>query len=40
MQFIKDKPDVTFLKADKGNTTVAIKRSEYIERMLNLLSDQ
>jgi len=38
-KFTKHNPDVIFTRADKGNTTVALDRLEYIKKMENNLSD-
>ena len=38
-KFLNDNPDIFFTKADKGNVTVCLKRSEYIIKMNNFLSD-
>ena len=38
-KFLNDNPDIFFTKADKGNVTVCLKKSEYIIKMNNLLSD-
>lgn len=37
--FLKENPDILILKADKGNTTVAMTKSQYIEKTQTLLSD-
>jgi len=38
-KFIKNNPEVLFTRADKGNTVVALDRSDYISKMENSLSD-
>ena len=38
-KFIKMHPEIVTIKADKGNTTVIMKRSEYIEKTKQLLDD-
>lgn len=38
-KFIKDNPDILFTRADKGNTTVAITKNDYIEKMTHILND-
>jgi len=38
-KFIKHNPEVIFTRADKGNTTVALGRLEYINKMETNLSD-
>ena len=37
-KFLNDSPDIFFTKANKGNVTVCVKKSEYIIKMNNLLS--
>ncbi|XP_063975376.1 uncharacterized protein LOC135161598 isoform X2 [Diachasmimorpha longicaudata] len=37
--FKKSHPEIVFLKADKGNVTVAVNRQQYIAKMSDLLSD-
>jgi len=37
--FIKNNPDILFTRADKGNTVVALDRSDYVLKMENCLSD-
>jgi len=37
--FIKNNPDIIFMKADKGNTVVALDRHDYVNKMESLLSD-
>lgn len=37
--FLKHNREIMILKADKGNTTVAINKSDYISRIQNILSD-
>jgi len=38
-KFVKDNPDILFTRADKGNTVVALDRSDYIKKMEAYLSD-
>jgi len=38
--FIKNNPDIIFMKADKGNTVVALDRLDYVNKMEILLSDK
>jgi len=38
-KFIKDNPNIIFTRADKGNTVVALDRSEYVRNMETCLSD-
>jgi len=38
-KFIKNNPEVLFTRADKGNTVVALDRTDYISKMENSLSD-
>lgn len=38
-KFVKQNPDIIFLKADKGNVTVIVSRDLYISKMMNILSD-
>ena len=35
-----EKHDLVVVKADKGNTVVILKRTEYVNKMLNILSDE
>ena len=37
--FVKNNPDIVFTKADKGNTTVALTRTDYNDKVNNLLQD-
>ena len=37
--FVKNNPDIVFTRADKGNTTVALTRTDYIEKVETLLHD-
>ena len=37
--FIKNNPDIIFTKADKGNVTVALTRTDYNTKVKNLLDD-
>jgi len=39
-KFIKNKPNVIFTRADKGNITVALNRSDYINKMEDILKDK
>jgi len=39
-RFCKNNKDIIFTRADKGNMTVAMQRSFYIERMEEMLSDE
>ena len=38
--FVKNNPDIVFTRADKGNTTVALTRTDYNEKVKNLLQDE
>jgi len=38
-KFIKDNPDISFTRADKGNTVVALDRVNYLNKMEAYLSD-
>ena len=38
--FVKNNPDIVFIRADKGNTTVALTRANYNEKVINLLQDE
>jgi len=38
--FIKNNPDIIFMKADKDNTVVALDRQDYVNKMETLLSDK
>ncbi|XP_067216467.1 uncharacterized protein [Linepithema humile] len=38
-KFINENPDLLFTRADKGNSTVVMKKSEYMEKMVDILSD-
>ncbi|XP_071652732.1 uncharacterized protein [Temnothorax longispinosus] len=38
--FIRHHPEIIFTRADKGNTTVAMLKSEYMEKMSALLGDE
>jgi len=38
-KFINDNEDLIFTRADKGNTTVILNRSEYKQKMMTLLND-
>ena len=38
-KFINENPDILFVRADKGNITIAIKRSHYLDKVNELLSD-
>jgi len=38
-KFIKNHPDILFTKSDKGNVTIAIKRSDYCRKMEEMLLD-
>lgn len=38
-KFLKDNTDILILKADKGNTTVAIDKKEYHKKTTDILSD-
>lgn len=38
-RFLKQNPEIIILKADKGNVTVAMDKSEYLEKSYQLLSD-
>ncbi|XP_057325921.1 uncharacterized protein LOC130667978 [Microplitis mediator] len=38
-KFIKENPEIIFLKADKGNVTVVVDREFYISKMMILLND-
>ena len=38
--FVKNTPDIVFIRADKGNTTVALTRANYNEKVINLLQDE
>ena len=35
-----EKHDLVVVKADKGNTVVILKRTEYVNKILNILSDE
>lgn len=37
---IKECPDILFMKTDKGNTTLAMAKSDYNNKMIRLLEDQ
>lgn len=37
---MNDNPDILFMKSDKGNTTVVMKRSSYNNKTINFLEDQ
>lgn len=37
-QFVRLNPEIIFTKADKGNTTVALLKSEYLDKMNSLLN--
>ena len=39
-KFLKNNPNIMFTKADKGNVTVCLNKSDYTSKMLELLSDQ
>ena len=39
IKLIRMHPEIVTIKADKGNTTVIMKRSEYIEKTKQLLDD-
>lgn len=38
--FLKNNPDIFFTKADKGNSTVAVLKSEYVNNINNMLKDE
>lgn len=38
--FCSKNPNVIFTRADKGNTTVAFNKIEYIEKIENILQDR
>ncbi|EFN64952.1 hypothetical protein EAG_12523, partial [Camponotus floridanus] len=38
-KFTRENPDILFTRADKGNTTVALNRDDYLSNMLTLLAD-
>ncbi|XP_075163162.1 uncharacterized protein LOC142235790 [Haematobia irritans] len=38
-QFLKKNKNILILNADKGNTTVAMEKSEYQQRMMKIISD-
>ena len=38
-EFMRINPNIIFTKADKGNVTVAIERTEYVNKMEAMLSD-
>jgi len=38
-RFIKNHPYIIFTRADKGNITVALVKTEYITRMEDMLHD-
>ncbi|WP_165351408.1 hypothetical protein, partial [Enterobacter cloacae complex sp. 2DZ2F20B] len=38
--FLKNNPNILFTNADKRNITVAITKSEYLQKMQGLLSDR
>ncbi|KYN04662.1 hypothetical protein ALC62_04466 [Cyphomyrmex costatus] len=40
IDFCKNNPNVVFTKADKGNVTVALDKSDYIKKMEEMLSDR
>jgi len=39
-KFVKEHPEVFFIRTDKGNVTVALNKSQYIEKMGSMLSDK
>jgi hypothetical protein len=39
-KFIRKHPNIIFTRADKGNTTVAIEKDDYINKMMTMLNDQ
>jgi len=39
-QFIKNHPNLLFTRADKGNTTVALDKNDYIAKIEKMLQDQ
>jgi len=38
-KFIKNHPNILFIKSDKGNVTIVIKRSDYRRKMEEMLLD-
>lgn len=38
-KFLSNNPNIIFAQADKGNSTVAILKNEYIDKINNMLSD-
>lgn len=38
-KFIKNHPEILFIRADKGNTTVVLNKNEYIKNMEIILND-
>jgi len=39
-KFLSDHPDIIVTKADKGNVTVALEKTEYFDKMHDLFSDR
>jgi len=38
-KFIKNNPNIIFTRADKGNITVALNKTEYLNTIDNMLKD-
>jgi len=38
-RFCKNNPNILFIRADKGNVTVALDRNEYIKKIESMLHD-
>jgi len=38
-KFVKNNPNIIFTRADKGNITVALDKTEYLNKIDNMLND-